>query len=57
MNEIKELIQDIEYLRNNLHELIDQENKNLQDPEVIAASQVLNAAIVKYNKIIQNKTK
>lgn len=57
MDELKELLQDIEKLRNNLYKLIDAKNANLLDPEVISASQILNAAIVKYNQIMEKKTK
>ncbi len=50
MNELDALLQDIEKLRKNLYELI--ENADLQSPEVIAASEILNAAINKYNEMI-----
>jgi regulator of replication initiation timing len=55
MNELKVLLQDIEKLRNNLYKLIN-ENTNLQDPEIISASQILNAAIAKYNDFVEKKT-
>lgn len=55
MNELKDLLKDIETLRNNLVKLIEENESNLQAPDVIAASQVLNAAISKYNEFIKNK--
>lgn len=57
MNEIDALLQDIEKLRINLNKLIISKNKNLLDHEVLSASQILNAAITKYNEIIEQKTK
>jgi regulator of replication initiation timing len=54
MNELKELLKDIEKLRANLIKLIE-EKENLQDPHIVAASQILNAAITKYNDFIKNK--
>lgn len=57
MDEIKILLQDIEKLRNILNKYIIDKNANLQDPEVISASQMLNAAINKYNEIIDKTTK
>lgn len=53
MTEIEYLLEDIEKLRKNLEELISDKKSNLQDPEIIAASQILNAAITKYNEIIK----
>ena len=57
MNEIKLLLQDIERLRDNLTELIGNKDFNLQDPDIISASQLLNATITKYNEIIKKKIK
>lgn len=57
MNEIDALLQDIETLRNKLHKLLEDKNVNLQDPEIISASQMLNAAIAKYNEIVEKKSK
>jgi len=57
LNELNALLNDIEKLRNNLYKLIDDKNANLQDPEIVSASQILNAALVKYNEIIEEKTK
>ena len=55
MSELQDLINDINKLQSSLHKLINQEGINLQDPEVIAASQILNAAITKYNELINKK--
>ncbi len=56
MNELELLLQDVERLRNKLNDIISCKNSfNLQDPEIISASQVLNAAITKYNDIIEKK--
>ncbi len=54
MSELNNLLNDIEKLRINLNKLIDEKNTNLIDPEIITASQILNAAITKYNEIINN---
>jgi hypothetical protein len=54
MSEIKDLIEDIEVLRDNLYKLV-AEKQNLLDPEVLAASEILNAAIVKYNELLKKK--
>ncbi|WP_034601787.1 aspartyl-phosphate phosphatase Spo0E family protein [Clostridiisalibacter paucivorans] len=55
MSELQDLLNDIEELRNNLNKMIEKKDWNLQDPDVIAASQILNSAITKYNEIIKNK--
>ncbi|MDD2190101.1 MAG: aspartyl-phosphate phosphatase Spo0E family protein [Eubacteriales bacterium] len=52
MTEIEYLLDDIEKLRKTLNDLIAEKGSNLQDPEIIAASQVLNAAITKYTEVI-----
>ena len=57
MSEIQHLLDDIEKLRRNLEELIDKKKENLQDPDIIAASQTLNSALTKYNDFILNKIK
>ena len=57
MTEIEDLLDDIEELRSNLLDLIDQKESNLQDPEVIAASKILNSALTKYNELIIEKSK
>ncbi|WP_425449812.1 aspartyl-phosphate phosphatase Spo0E family protein [Dethiothermospora halolimnae] len=55
MAELDDLLNDIEKLRNNLTNLINKKGTNLQDPDIIAASQLLNATITKYNELINNK--
>lgn len=55
MPEIDILINDIEKLRENLYRIMDEKNGNMLDPELLAASKVLNAAIDQYNKIVQKK--
>ena len=57
MTEIQKLLYDIEILRKNLEELIDKKQANLQDPDIIAASQILNSAISKYSEFILRKIK
>lgn len=52
MTEIEYLLGDIEKLRKNLNDLIADKKTTLHDPEIISASQILNAAITKYNEII-----
>lgn len=55
LSEIQELLRDIDTLKKNLNELIEKKNFNLQDPEITKASQELNTAITKYNKLIISK--
>lgn len=55
LSEVNELLSDIEKLRDSLHKLISKKGINLQDPEVLSSSQVLNAAITKYNELINKK--
>jgi F0F1-type ATP synthase membrane subunit b/b' len=57
MSEIQDLLDDIEKLRKNLEELIDKKQANLQDPDILVASQILNSAISKYNEFILKKIK
>ena len=52
MSEIQELIKDIENLKEILNKLINKKELDLQDPEIIKASQELNIAITKYNDFI-----
>ncbi len=54
MSEIKEIIKNIEYLRKHMDSLI-KEGKDLLDPEVIVASQQLDAILNKYNKLLNEK--
>ncbi|ADK15895.1 MULTISPECIES: aspartyl-phosphate phosphatase Spo0E family protein [Clostridium] len=55
MSEIERILQKITELRKELENLIEQK-KNLLDPEVIVASQMLDSILNEYNKIIKNKT-
>ncbi|MPW26443.1 Spo0E family sporulation regulatory protein-aspartic acid phosphatase [Alkalibaculum sp. M08DMB] len=55
MSEIQDLLDDIEKLRKNLEELLDKKQVNLQDPDIIVASQILNSTITKYNEFILKK--
>lgn len=55
MNELENLLNDIEKLRENLHNLINKKNINLTDPDIISASEILNSAITKYIEIIAGK--
>lgn len=55
LSELRELLKDIEKLRSSLHRLIEQKGEDFQDPEVISASEILNAAISKYNEMIRRK--
>lgn len=57
MTEIEALLQDIEKLRKNLYSLIEDNYTDLTDAEVVAASQMLNVALTKYNEIITKKIK
>jgi hypothetical protein len=56
MNELESLLNDIERLRENLINLIEGKD-DLQDSEIIAASQELNQAITKYNNLIMKRVK
>ncbi len=51
MTEIELLLEDVEKLRKILHALIAEKGSNLSDPEILAASHSLNAAITEYNKM------
>ncbi len=55
MSELQNLLNDIEKLRQNLHDLINKEGINLSDLEILTASEMLNAAITKYTEIIIKK--
>ena len=55
MTELDDLMKDIEELKNSLNKLINNKSFNLQDPEVVAASKILNAAITKYTQLINEK--
>ena len=51
MTEIELLLEDVEKLRKILHALIAEKGSSLSDPEILAASHSLNAAITEYNKM------
>lgn len=53
MTELRDLLDEIEALRQNLHNLIN-EDRNLSDPQIISASQKLDSAIARYNDIVNN---
>lgn len=55
LSEIENLIKDIDTLKKNLNELIEKKDFNLQDPEIIKASQELNIVITRYNDLIAGK--
>lgn len=57
MTEIEDLLKDIEVLRKQMEYLITEKHGNLIDAEVVAASKILNAALNKYNKFIEEKIK
>ncbi|MEW9096114.1 MAG: aspartyl-phosphate phosphatase Spo0E family protein [Clostridiaceae bacterium] len=57
MSEVEDLLKDVNILREKLEYLIDKKNGNLIDPEVVAASKVLNAALNRYNEFIEEKIK
>lgn len=55
MAELQDLLKDIEILRDKLQQLISQKQGNLIDPDVVAASKILNAALNQYNMILEEK--
>lgn len=55
MIEIKELIKDIDKLRENLYRIMEYRNYDLGDPEVLEASKNLNKAIENYNALLKEK--
>ncbi len=57
MREFITLLNDIEHLRSNLHDLISQKDSDLSDPEVIFASKMLNTSITNYTELIIEKSK
>jgi hypothetical protein len=54
MTELVILLKSIEKLRKQLNDLINAKSLNLQDPEIIAASEILDDAISKFNEILIN---
>lgn len=57
MSEIEDLLKDVEILREKLLFIIEEKQGDLVDPEVVTASQILNAALNQYNKILEKKLK
>lgn len=55
MSELEDLLKDVEILRDELLQLINQKKGNLIDPDVISASTILNAALNQYNKFLKEK--
>jgi stage 0 sporulation regulatory protein len=54
MNRLKELRDKIQHFREYLHSLI-MNKGNLQDPEIIAASRMLDSLLNEYCKLLENK--
>lgn len=54
MNEIKEILRQIEDLKENLNKLINQKSI-LLDPKIIAASQMLDSILNEYDGIIKKQ--
>ncbi|AYD39686.1 aspartyl-phosphate phosphatase Spo0E family protein [Clostridium fermenticellae] len=54
MNEIKEILRQIEDLKENLNNLINQKSI-LLDPKIIAASQMLDSILNEYDGIIKKQ--
>jgi hypothetical protein len=55
MSELDDLLNDIEKLKYTLNKLIEQNQGDLQDPEIMSISEIINAAIVKYTELLNNK--
>lgn len=55
MTELEDLMKDIEILRDKLQLLIKQKHGDLIDPDVVAASRILNAALNQYNNFLGEK--
>jgi F0F1-type ATP synthase membrane subunit b/b' len=56
MLEIKESIEDINKLRTDLYSILEQKSYNLNDSEVMKASECINKAIVTYSIILKQNT-
>lgn len=52
MTELELLLENIEKLRKHLNDLIIAKGSNLQDPEIMAASKILDDAITKFNEVL-----
>lgn len=57
LSDIKDLMKNIDELKKNLNILLDKKDFNLQDEEIIKASQELDIAINKYNELIIKNVK
>lgn len=55
MDQLKQLLVQIEQLRQQLSDL--HKNKNFTDPEVVVASQMLDAVLNDYYRLMQIKSK
>ena len=53
MEQLEELIEKIEALRNYLHELMEQ--KDINSPDILKASQQLDQFLVEYHELIKNR--
>ena len=53
MEQLEELIEKIEDLRNYLHELMEQ--KDINSPDILKASQQLDQFLVEYHELIKNR--
>jgi len=54
MDKIRELQDKIQHFREYLHDLV-KNKKNLQDPEVITASKMLDSLLNEYCKLLKNE--
>lgn len=57
MSDLEDLLKDVENLREKLVYLIDQKQGDLIDQEVVNISKILNAALNKYNEVLEEKLK
>ena len=54
MSEMKEIMEQVEKVREEMHKML-KEKGDLLDPEVIAASQMLDSVLNEYYKILNKK--
>ncbi len=57
LSEIEDLLKDVENLREKLIYLIDKKQGDLIDEEVVNISRILNAALNKYNEVLEEMLK
>jgi len=57
MSELEDLLKDVEILRDQLIQIIDEKQGNLVDEEVVTASKILDGALNQYNKFMKRKYK